>query len=62
MFQSLLADRFRLQLHHETRQLLVYTLVIDKRGSKLKLNDTVDPFGGRIGLNVVNPRTGACLE
>jgi uncharacterized protein (TIGR03435 family) len=36
MFQQLLADRFRLALHRETRDLPVYTLVIAKNGSKLQ--------------------------
>ncbi len=33
--QSLLADRFKLQAHHETRQHSVYDLVIAKHGPKL---------------------------
>jgi uncharacterized protein (TIGR03435 family) len=36
MLQTLLADRFQLQLHHETRELPVYELVIGKHGPKLK--------------------------
>ncbi len=36
MFQALLADRFQLQLHRETREVQVYTLVVGKGGSKLK--------------------------
>jgi bla regulator protein BlaR1 len=36
MFQSLLADRFQLKLHPESKQLPVYHLVIGKSGSKLK--------------------------
>jgi uncharacterized protein (TIGR03435 family) len=36
MFQQLLAERFRLALHRETRNLPVYTLVIAKNGSKLQ--------------------------
>jgi uncharacterized protein (TIGR03435 family) len=58
MFQTLLADRFRLQLHREAQELPVYALVIDEEGSKLKPNDTVDEFDGRIGPNMVNPRMG----
>ena len=37
MLQTLLSDRFQLQLHRETRELPVYELLIDKNGSKLKL-------------------------
>lgn len=36
MFQSLLADRFQLKLHRDSKQLPVYHLVIGKSGSKLK--------------------------
>jgi bla regulator protein BlaR1 len=37
MLQTLLADRFQLRLHHETRNLPVYELTIAKSGLKLKL-------------------------
>lgn len=36
MFQSLLEDRFQLKVHHETRELPVYTLTQAKKGPKLK--------------------------
>jgi len=36
MLQELLADRFKLAAHHETRDLPIYTLVITKNGSKLQ--------------------------
>jgi uncharacterized protein (TIGR03435 family) len=36
MLQALLADRFQLKVHYETRELPVYNLVIAKGGSKLK--------------------------
>lgn len=35
MFQTLLADRFKLALHRETKKLPVYTLVVGKGGPKL---------------------------
>jgi uncharacterized protein (TIGR03435 family) len=35
MVQALLSDRFKLKLHHETRQLPVYALVVGKSGPKL---------------------------
>jgi uncharacterized protein (TIGR03435 family) len=35
MLQTLLADRFRLVLHHETRPRTVFTLVVGKDGTKL---------------------------
>lgn len=34
MLQSLLAERFKLVLHHETKQLPVYALVVGKNGPK----------------------------
>jgi len=36
MLQSLLADRFKLTIHRETKDLPMYTLVIAKNGPKLK--------------------------
>jgi len=35
MLQSLLADRFKLTLHHDTKELPIYTLVVAKNGPKL---------------------------
>ncbi|HEX3942052.1 MAG TPA: TIGR03435 family protein [Acidobacteriaceae bacterium] len=46
MLQSVLEDRFQLKVHHETRELPVYALVIAKGGSKLKegaAGDAADP-------------------
>jgi bla regulator protein blaR1 len=40
MIQALLADRFRLTLHRETRQLPIYALVVGKNGPKLKVADS----------------------
>jgi bla regulator protein BlaR1 len=36
MLQALLADRFKLTLHHETKEVPAYVLVIAKDGAKLK--------------------------
>ena len=36
MIKSLLAERFQLKFHHETRELPVYALLVGKNGSKLK--------------------------
>lgn len=35
MLQTLLADRFQLRIHHESRLLPVYALVVSKKGLKL---------------------------
>jgi uncharacterized protein (TIGR03435 family) len=36
MFENLLADRFQLKFHHETRELPVYNLVVAKGGLKMQ--------------------------
>jgi uncharacterized protein (TIGR03435 family) len=36
MLQNLLAERFKLTLHHETKEFPMYSLVVGKGGSKLK--------------------------
>jgi uncharacterized protein (TIGR03435 family) len=38
MLQSLLEDRFQLKVHHETKQHELYSLVLAKGGSKLKVS------------------------
>lgn len=38
MFQQLLADRFKLSVHWETRELPVYALVVAKNGPKLQVS------------------------
>ena len=43
MLQNLLADRFRLALHHETREIQGYELVTGKNGPKLKVSPEADP-------------------
>ena len=43
MLQNLLAERFKLALHHETKELPMYALVVGKGGSKLK--ESVDDDG-----------------
>jgi len=45
MLQTLLEDRFKLAFHKETKQLPVYSLVLAKSGSKLKLADPTDTGG-----------------
>lgn len=36
MLQNLLADRFRIKMHRETKEMAVYALVVGKNGPKLK--------------------------
>jgi bla regulator protein blaR1 len=40
MIKTLLAERFKLRLHHETRELPVYALFVGKNGSKMKASST----------------------
>ena len=42
MLQSLLAERFKLTLHHEVKEMPIYELVVGKNGSKLKESEA-DP-------------------
>jgi len=44
MFQTLLAERFKLQFHRERKEIAAYVLSVDKSGSKLKLSDSKEPF------------------
>jgi uncharacterized protein (TIGR03435 family) len=48
MMQSLLADRFRLKAHFDTREMPVYELVLAKGGSKLK--EDSDPTKRRVAV------------
>src|SRR5215471_8292084 len=41
MVQGLLQDRFKLVLHHDTRELPVYVLTVAKDGPKLKAGDCI---------------------
>jgi uncharacterized protein (TIGR03435 family) len=54
MFQTLLADRFKLQFHRETKQLPAFALTVDKTGPKLTANDNPD----EVGDVSVGPSTG----
>jgi uncharacterized protein (TIGR03435 family) len=51
MVQSLLADRFNLRMHHETRQLRVYALVPAEGGSKMEpaASPVLDELSGADG-------------
>jgi len=40
MLQTLLADRFHLAVHHETREIPVYALVVGKSGAKFQKSGT----------------------
>jgi uncharacterized protein (TIGR03435 family) len=66
MLQALLADRFKLTIHRETKELAVYTLVIAKSGLKMQeaKPDSTPPDaaaarGGRGGRGGINMMGGA---
>jgi uncharacterized protein (TIGR03435 family) len=44
MFQNLLADRFNLKFHIETKEGNVYALMLDTGGTKMKVNDSPDDY------------------
>lgn len=48
MLQTLLADRFKLKVHREMREMPVYALVIGKNGAKLKPSAPDAGPGGRL--------------
>jgi uncharacterized protein (TIGR03435 family) len=48
MLQALLADRLKLSIHRETRELPVYFLVIAKNGSKLQQAKPGDTYGSEV--------------
>lgn len=51
MMQTLLAGRFQLKVHHETRQLPVYNLVVAKSGIKMKVASANEK-----GTGYISPR------
>jgi uncharacterized protein (TIGR03435 family) len=44
MYQNLLADRFNLKFHIETKDGPVYALMVDTPGSKMKVNDSPQDY------------------
>jgi uncharacterized protein (TIGR03435 family) len=44
MYQNLLADRFHLKFHIETKEGPVYALMVDTPGSKMKVNDSPQDY------------------
>ena len=54
MIQSLLADRFKLVLHKDSKEFPVYALVVGKNGLKLKESAPDDETGSAPGKSNVN--------
>lgn len=61
MLQPLLRDRFRLQLHRETRMVPGYTLTVAKGGIKANLSDPTRHSGGNGGRGFIDA-TGSQLS
>jgi uncharacterized protein (TIGR03435 family) len=63
MYQNLLADRFNLKFHIETKEGPVYALMLDTPGSKMKINESPQDFKipmnfgpeGAVGIRVPMP-------
>jgi uncharacterized protein (TIGR03435 family) len=51
MLQNLLADRFGLRMHHESRQMTIFVLVTDKGGAKLREN-TDGGYGNQVNTDM----------
>jgi uncharacterized protein (TIGR03435 family) len=64
MLQSLLADRFKLTLHRDTKEHAIYALIVGKNGAKLKPAEvlTSDGQAGRGGMQVRVDEAGAHLQ
>jgi uncharacterized protein (TIGR03435 family) len=60
MFRPLLADRFQLKFHRETRQMPIYSLGVAKNGPKLQA--TASGVRGYISAGRVQEQLGLKLE
>ena len=60
MMQAMLADRFHLKVHWETRTLPVYLLVIAKNG--LKLKESSDPQSMSAGMRMIKYSAASMQE
>jgi uncharacterized protein (TIGR03435 family) len=64
MLQDLLADRFKLKLHHAVKEVPVYALVVGKNGAKLQESAPGTPGGFSMGpghlMGRARTHCGAC--
>jgi len=51
MMQAMLAERFHLKVHHETKELPIYALVVAKSGLKLKTSSPENEKDGSMNSN-----------
>jgi uncharacterized protein (TIGR03435 family) len=56
MLRSLLQDRFKLTVHHETREVSAYVLTVAKGGPHFKASDTDGPLAGFVKEGSFNYR------
>jgi uncharacterized protein (TIGR03435 family) len=61
MLQAMLADRFNLKVHHESKDLSMYALVVAKGGFKLKEADPNDTYPNGIKGPEGAPRSGMMM-
>jgi bla regulator protein BlaR1 len=61
MMQTLLADRFQLTFHRETKELPVYALVVGKNGSKLQQAEAANRPELRMGRGMMSAK-GVSME
>jgi uncharacterized protein (TIGR03435 family) len=59
MLRTLLADRFQLKFHRETKEMQVYALVIGKDGIKFKESDPALPRSANFSVNGRNQKMTA---
>jgi len=55
MLQNLLKDRFKLEVHHEAKDMPMYALVVGKNGPKMKESPPDDPASAATGTTGPNP-------
>ncbi len=58
MLQNLLAERFKLKLHRESKELPIYALVVGKTGVKMKETPKDDPAADAAGAPPAAPAAG----
>ena len=59
MYQNMLADRFHLKFHIETKEANAYVLTIDKNGSKMKVDDQPQSYNIPITFSGAGVMNGA---
>lgn len=63
LMRSLLVERFHLAIHHETKTLATYSLIVAKGGVKFKESDPNDPHSGHTGIqNQKMTATGITMD